>query len=138
VGLTRGTSRSHLVRAALEAMAYQVRDVVEQVREETGVALSELKVDGGAAANSWLMQFQADVVGARVGRPDIVETTALGAAGLAGLAAGVWSRAEDFLQARRYQWFEPQDGHEAGYAGWRRAVGAALAWSGAPDKGTLR
>jgi glycerol kinase len=141
VGLTRGTARSHLVRAALEAMAYQVRDVVERVREETGVALCELKVDGGAAANAWLMQFQADVVGARVGRPDVVETTALGAAGLAGLGAGVWTSADDFLQARRYQWFEPADPGEAGYAGWRRAVGAALSWSAGAaglDKGTLR
>ena len=89
VGITRGTTRGHLVRAALEAMAYQVRDVVERVREETGVALCELKVDGGAAANAWLMQFQADVVGAKVGRPDVVDTTALRAAALAALGAGI-------------------------------------------------
>ena len=129
VGITRGTARGHLVRAALEAMTYQVRDVVERVREETGVALCELKVDRGAAANAWLMQFQADVVGAKVGRPDVVETTALGAAGLAGLGAGLWATADEFLQARRYQWFEPAGHSEAAYAGWRRAIGAALTWS---------
>jgi glycerol kinase len=129
VGLTRGTSRAHLVRAALEAMAYSTRDVVDRMVEESGVGLTQLKVDGGAAANAWLMQFQADVLGVRVGRPDVVETTALGAAGLAGLATGVWGAAEEFLQARRYQWFEPRGREEAGYAGWQRAVRAALHWA---------
>jgi glycerol kinase len=138
VGLTRGTSRSHIVRAALEAMGYQVRDVVERVREETGVSLSELKVDGGAATNAWLMQFQADLLGVRVGRPDVVETTALGAAGLAGIGAGVWKSAGEFLQARHYQWFEPRRVEDAAYAGWRRAIKATLSWARGLDKESLR
>ena len=85
VGLTRGTSRAHLARAAIESMAFSVRDLMDAMVEASGVSLSELKTDGGAAANNWLMQFQADVLRVPVARPDMVETTALGAAGLAGL-----------------------------------------------------
>lgn len=137
VGLTRGTSRSHLVRAALEAMAFSTRDVVEHMAEASGVELRELKADGGAAANAWLMQFQADLLGVPVGRPDVVETTALGAAGLAGLAQGVWKRPEDFLEARRYQWFDPGPRPEAAYGQWRRAVAAALHWARDANKASL-
>src|SRR5690606_17280565 len=90
VGLTRGTGRAHLARAALEAMAYATRDVVDAMEADSGVAARELAVDGGVAQNDWLMQFLADVLGVPVRRPDVVETTALGAAGLAGLALGVW------------------------------------------------
>ena len=89
VGLTRGTGRAHLVRAALEAMAFSTQEVLDAMTADAGLALTELQVDGGAAANDWLMQFQADLLGVRVARPDLVETTALGAAGLAGLATGV-------------------------------------------------
>ena len=129
VGLTRGTSRAHLVRAALEAMAFSTRDVVDCMSHESGVRLAELKVDGGAAANAWLMQTQADLLGVRVGRPDVVETTALGAAGLAGLATGVWASAREFLAARAYRWFQPGPRPDAAYVGWQRAVAAALHWA---------
>jgi len=129
VGLTRGTGRPHLVRAALEAMAYSTREVVEQMAAESGVALTDLRVDGGAAANAWLMQFQADVLGVRVARPDVVETTALGAAGLAGVATGVWGSAADFGAGRRYQVFNPAAEPQGAYEGWRRAVETALHWA---------
>ncbi|MEE8191779.1 MAG: glycerol kinase GlpK [Gemmatimonadales bacterium] len=132
VGLTRGTGRAQLVRAALEAMAYGTREVAEAMTAVSGVAPRELKADGGAAANDWLMQFQADVLGARVARPDVVETTAVGAAGLAGLATGVWPEAERFLESRSYSWFEPGSRREEGYAGWRRAVDAVLHWARNP------
>ena len=132
VGLTRGTGRPHLVRAALEAMAYGTREVAESMTAVSGVTPHELKADGGAAANDWLMQFQADLLGARVARPDVVETTAVGAAGLAGLATGVWSAAERFLESRSYSWFEPGARRDEGYAGWRRAVDAALHWARSP------
>jgi len=132
VGLTRGTGRAHLVRAALEAMAYGTREVADAMTAVSGVAPRELKADGGAAANDWLMQFQADVLAARVARPDVVETTAVGAAGLAGLATGVWPEAERFLESRSYSWFEPGSRREEGYAEWRRAVDAALHWARNP------
>ena len=136
VGLTRGTTRAHLVRAALEAMAYSTRDVAESMAAACGVSLAELKADGGAAANDWLMQFQADVLGVRVARPDVVETTALGAAGLAGLATGVWRSSEAFLAGRSYRWFEPGREPAGGHAAWRRAVQATLHWARAvnPDE----
>ena len=138
VGLTRGTSRAHLVRAALEAMAFSTRDVVDRMSDESGVRLTELKVDGGAAANAWLMQVQADLLGVRVGRPDVVEITALGAAGLAGLATGVWRSAGEFLGARAYSWFQPGPRLDAAYVQWQRAVGAALHWArGGANKGSL-
>jgi glycerol kinase len=134
VGLTRGTGRAHLVRAALEAMAFSTQEVLDAMTADAGIGLTELQVDGGAAANDWLMQFQADLLGVRVARPDLVETTALGAAGLAGLATGLWGRAEDFLASRRFDRFDP--GAEAAAlrarAGeWRRAVQAAKQWAAA-------
>lgn len=130
VGLTRGTERAHLARAALEAMAYSTRDVLDAMATASGVALSRLKVDGGAAANDWLMAFQAAVLGVPVLRPDVVETTALGAAGLAGLATGVWSDAAEFVATRRYREFR-QAAHpeSSGYDGWRRATDTALFWA---------
>jgi glycerol kinase len=91
--------------------------------------LAELKADGGAAANDWLMQFQADVLGVPVARPDIVETTAMGAAGLAGIATGVWRDAGAFLAGRRYRRFEPKPGRDRGYQAWLRAVRTALYWA---------
>jgi glycerol kinase len=134
VGLTRGTARAHLVRAALEAMAYSTREVLEAMTADARVRLAALQVDGGAAANDWLMQFQADVLGVPVVRPDVVETTALGAAGLAGLGAGVWRAPEEFLAARRFTRFTPgTDARQAParMAQWRRAVSAVLAWAAA-------
>ncbi|HWJ22256.1 MAG TPA: glycerol kinase GlpK [Gemmatimonadaceae bacterium] len=141
VGLTRGTTRAHLVRAALEAMAYGTYDVMHVMRERQEAAsggasnagaFERLRVDGGATENGWLMQFQADVLGVPVERPDIIETTALGAAGLAGIATGVWPSAEAFIAARRFTRFMPAEGAcdaQAGIAGWHRAVHAALAWA---------
>jgi glycerol kinase len=130
VGLTRGTSRAHLARAAIEAMAYSTREVAEAMAGASGVRLGELKADGGAAANDWLMQFQADVLGVPVARPDLVETTALGAAALAGLATGVWPDTAAFLASREYRWFEPKRSREAVYEEWQRAVRTALYWAG--------
>jgi glycerol kinase len=133
VGLTRGTTRAHLVRAALEAMAYATRSVVDAMTAATGVPLKTLKVDGGATANDWLMAFQATVLGVSVHRPDVVESTALGAAGLAGLAAGVWSNAREFAETRRYVAFAPDAAlaHAAavGYREWERAVRSAVTWA---------
>ncbi len=132
VGLTRGTTPAHLARAALEAMAYATADVLGSMRTHGQVPFDRLRVDGGAAANDWLMQFQADVLGVPVERPDLVETTALGAAGLAGLAVGVWGTAEAFLGARRLTVFTPTADRAAvtaAYGGWRRAVRSALAWA---------
>jgi glycerol kinase len=133
VGLTRGTGRAHLVRAALEAMAYATHDVAEAMEGDAGVRLPELRVDGGAAANDWLMQFQADVLGLPVRRPAMVEMTARGAAGLAGLATGFWKSPEEFHAARPGETvFEPRIGdaeREALLAGWRRALAGARAWA---------
>jgi glycerol kinase len=131
VGITRGTTHAHFARAALEAMAYATYDVLGTMREQGGVPFDRLRVDGGATANDWLMQFQADVLGVPVERPDIVETTALGAAGLAGLAAGLWANGDEFLAGRQFARFIPSGSGSAtaGYAGWRRAVRGALAWA---------
>lgn len=132
VGLTRGTTQAHIARAALEAMAYGTADVLAGMREKGNVPLQLLRVDGGATANDWLMQFQSDVLGVPVERPDSIETTALGAAGLAGIACGVWPDADAFIAARRFTRFEPGAGRQvaqAGHAGWRRAVRATLAWA---------
>jgi glycerol kinase len=131
-GITRGTSRAHLVRAALEAMAYSTADLLVAMEGAGGVAVPALRVDGGAAANDWLMEFQADVLGIAVERPDMVETTALGAAGLAGMALGVWGSTAEFLAGRRFRRFEPHLSsaeRTSGLAGWHRAVKAALAWA---------
>jgi glycerol kinase len=137
VGLTRGTTRAHLVRAALEAMAYSTSDVLGLMRQRSGASFDCLRVDGGASRNDWLMQFQANVLDVPVERPDMIETTALGAAGLAGIAAGVWQDAGDFLATRDYDRFTPggdgardwQSRAREGAAGWARAVRAALAWA---------
>jgi glycerol kinase len=131
-GLTRGTSRAHLARAALEAMAFSSAELLEAMTSTEHLKVPALRVDGGAAANDWLMQFQADVLGIPVERPDLVETTALGAAGLAGLALDVWRSTEQFLRGRRFTRFDPvldAGSREALLSGWRRAVSAALAWA---------
>ncbi|HZA98612.1 MAG TPA: glycerol kinase GlpK [Gemmatimonadales bacterium] len=130
-GLTRGTTRAHLVRAALEAMAYSTAELLSTMARAGQLEVPALRVDGGAAANDWLMQFQADVLGIPIERPDMVETTALGAAGLAGLALGVWKSSREFVDCRKFTRFEPQMGREMRerlLAGWHRAVSAALAW----------
>ncbi|MCX7411358.1 MAG: glycerol kinase GlpK [Planctomycetales bacterium] len=133
VGLTRGTTKAHLARATLEAMACQTRDVLDAMQRDSGVPLAELQVDGGASDNNLLMQIQADLLPARVRRPVVQETTALGAAYLAGLAVGYWTDREDL----RRNWqldreFTPtMDAvpRERLYADWRRAVERSRAWS---------
>lgn len=131
-GITGGTRRAHLVRATLEAMAFGCADLLHAMADDTGVPLGTLRVDGGAAANDWLMQFQAGILGATVERPDVVDTTALGAGALAGLALGVWRSVEEFQAGRTYARFVPDRSaaeRELARAGWRRAVEASLAWA---------
>jgi glycerol kinase len=132
VGLTRGTTKAHLVRAALEAMAHASADLLGGVADDAGRPIEVLRVDGGAAANDWLMQFQADLLGVTVERPEVVETTALGAAGLAGLALGVWRSAGEFQQQRRFTRFTPRWSaaeRDRQRDAWARAVGATLNWA---------
>ena len=132
VGLTRGTTKAHIARAALEAIAYQTVDAVRAQRRASGERLEFLKADGGAVANAWLMQFQADVLGAPVIVPEISETTALGAAYLAGIATGLWGQdqvAEMWREAARY---EPQmgtDEREELLGRWSEAVGRSRGWA---------
>jgi glycerol kinase len=132
-GLTRGTTAGHLARAALEAIAFQVADVLEAMRQDAGVRISSLRVDGGASVNDTLMQFQADLLGVPVVRPRVSETTALGAAYLAGLGVGIWKSSEEL----RGQWqmdrmFEPampRSQVEQLRAGWRRALDRSRGWA---------
>ena len=126
VGLTRGTTKAHLARAALEAMAYQTADVLDAMRQDSGVALQSLRVDGGATSNDWLMQFQSDVLGVAVRRPQVQETTALGAAYLAGLATGVWSDLSDVAKnwqlQREFVPVMPSTQRDSLLKQWHRAV----------------
>lgn len=132
VGLTRGSGRAQIVRATLEGIAYQTRDIVTAMKADSGLDLSTLRVDGGATSNDFLLQFQSDILGVPVERPAVTETTALGAAYLAGLAVKFWDSRDEIEQ----QWqvdktFEPamsEDQRESLYAGWQRAVERAKAW----------
>ena len=132
VGLTRGANRNHIVRATLEALAYQARDVLDAMQKDSGLTLNEVKVDGGAVANNFLMQFQSDILNAKVTRPKVIETTAAGAAYLAGLAVGYWENLDSLrskLTADRT--FEPEMESEQRnklYKGWQRAVDRARQW----------
>jgi len=130
VGLTRGSGRDQLIRATLDSIAYQTRDVIDVMNRETGIAITELRVDGGAAANDVLMQFQADILGIPVVRPNLVETTAAGAAFLAGLGVGFWRDAAELERSwRRERLFEPDmdDGRRGElYDGWQKAVKQVL------------
>lgn len=132
VGVTRGTTREHLARAALESMAYQSRDVLDAMQQDSGIELKSLKVDGGASANNLLMQFQADLLGVPVDRPVVQETTALGAAYLAGLAVGFWKDQSDVTNNWALdQRFEPaaeRQSCDERYARWQKAVGRSLDW----------
>jgi glycerol kinase len=132
VGLTRGSGRAHLARAALEAIAYETVDAVRAQEAAAGARLEVLKADGGAVANGWLMQFQADVLGVPVVVPEIAETTALGAAFLAGIATGGWSReqvGEMWREGRRYEPRMGADERESLLAGWHRALGRSRDWA---------
>jgi glycerol kinase len=131
LGITRGTTKAHIARATLEAIAFQTRDAVAAMEAASGLTIRELCVDGGAATNDLLMQIQCDVLGVPVLRPLVTETTALGAACLAGVGAGVLDR--ETIEARRAveRRFEPAPDaalREAGYAQWRRAVQRSLGW----------
>ena len=130
VGLTRGATRAHIVRAALEAMAYQTRDVIECMQKDSGIKAKELRVDGGATRNDFLCQFQADILGIPVVRPVITETTALGAAYLAGLAVGFWKNdkeiAAQWQQEKRFEPKMKKGERESLYEGWKQAVARVL------------
>jgi glycerol kinase len=132
VGLTRGTTRAHLARAALESMCYQTRDVVEAMERDSGVRLKELRVDGGAVGNSFLMQFQADILGVPVEVPEVTETTAAGAAYLAGLAVGFLQDRREIATrrrvARRYEPRMSEAERERLQRRWLRAVERARDW----------
>ena len=133
LGLTRGAGRNHIIRASLEAIAYQTGDVLQAMEEDTGIRLRELRVDGGASANNFLMQFQADIVGRTIRRPMIRETTALGAAYLAGLATGVWSSLDDIRAQwtldKLYEPAMPEEQRQRLQAGWQKAVQRAKDWA---------
>jgi glycerol kinase len=132
VGLTRGSTRAHLARAALEAIAYQTVDAVRATEAASGFELTELRADGGATVNAWLMQFQADVLGVPVVLPEIAETTALGAAFLAGVGVGLWTVKDVAGGWRERRRFEPQmgaDHREQLLASWARALERARAWA---------
>ena len=134
IGLTRGSTKAHIARAALEAIAFQSAEVLEAMKSDSVVDLMELRVDGGGSNNNLMMQFQADILGVPVVRPKITETTALGAAYLAGLAVDYWRSTDDL----RDQWqvdrvFEPaisMDERTARMARWRKAVSRSLSWEG--------
>ena len=132
VGLTRGTNKNHIIRAALESIAYQTRDVLSAIREDSGINLSVLRVDGGASANNFLMQFQSDILGTEVSRPKTVETTALGAAYLAGLAVGFWKDlkelSKEWAEDKRFTPAMKEAERETLYAGWKKAVERSAGW----------
>ena len=133
VGLTRGVSKDHFIRAAVESLAYQTNDLISAMKEESGLDISSLKVDGGASANNFLMQFQADIIGAPVNRPVCVETTAMGAAYLAGLAVGYWTSKEDVKKNWAFdRIFKPEMSaadREEHIKGWKKAVKCSFGWA---------
>ncbi len=138
VGLTRGVNSNHIIRATLEGIAYQTRDVLDAMQADSGIKLANLRVDGGAVANNFLMQFQSDVLNTEVHRPKVTEVTALGAAYLAGLAVGFWDSLDE-LQGKAVidRTFEPHDDEEKRnrrYKGWKRAVKCAQTWSELHDE----
>ncbi|UTZ27222.1 glycerol kinase GlpK [Vibrio campbellii] len=138
VGLTRGVNSNHIIRATLEGIAYQTRDVLDAMQADSGIKLANLRVDGGAVANNFLMQFQSDVLNTEVHRPQVTEVTALGAAYLAGLAVGFWGSIDELQdKAVLDRTFEPHDDEEKRnrrYKGWKRAVKCAQTWSELHDE----
>jgi glycerol kinase len=132
-GLTRNTQMAHIARAAVDAMAYQTRDVLEAMLSDSQLPLKTLKVDGGAAANAMMLQFQADILNVTVRRPVVAETTALGAAYLAGLAVGYWDGFDDVTKNwaldREFQPSMDAEKRERFYAGWKKAVDRSLDWA---------
>lgn len=137
VGLTRGARKEHFIRATLESLAYQTQDVLEAMEKDSGITLKNLRVDGGASANDFLMQFQADIMNKEVLRPECIETTALGAAYLAGIATGFWKDKEDirknwFLE-KTFLPFMTQEMRQEKLKGWKRAVRCAIAYAKEED-----
>lgn len=132
VGLTRGAKRAHLIRATLESLAYQTNDVLKAMEEDSGIKLEALKVDGGACANNFLMQFQSDILGVQVDRPEVIETTALGAAYLAGLAVGYWKNKEEVVKnwaiSRSFTPELEDERRQELLNGWHKAVDRSLGW----------
>jgi glycerol kinase len=133
VGLTRGSSKDHIIRATLESIAYQSRDVLEAMEADSGIELKKMRVDGGAAMNDFLMQFQADILGSEVERPEINETTALGAAYLAGLAVGFWENKKELVKKwkkdKDFKSEMTEEKREKLYRGWKKAVERSKDWS---------
>ncbi len=133
LGITRGTKAAHIARAALESIAYQTMDVLKSMEADAGISIKELRVDGGATANNLLMQFQADLLNCRVVRPEITETTALGAAYLAGLTVGFWKDTDEIARMwkseKEFQPAAPSVAMQAGIDSWKQAVHAAQVWS---------
>ena len=133
VGLTRGTNRNQFIRAVVESMAYQTMDLIAAMERDSGMVLKELRVDGGASANGFLLQFQADILGKEILRPDCIETTALGAAYLAGLAVGYWKDQEEIRKngriSDRWKGRLNQEERKRKQSGWKRAVQCALFWA---------
>ena len=128
VGLTRGTTRAHLCRATLEGIAYQTADLIAAMERDAGQKIPALRADGGASVSDFLMQFQADLLGVPVERPAVVETTAWGAACLAGLGAGLWASPQEIPQARGGKVYTPQTRRGREYRQWKRALERAKAW----------
>ena len=132
VGLTRGVNRAHIARAVLESITYQMTDLLEAMSGDSGIEIADLRVDGGASVSNIMLQIQADMAQTKVDRPKTVETTALGAAYLAGLAVGVWDSLEDIEANREVdRIFEPQMSMEERnriYAGWKKAVERSMNW----------
>ena len=132
LGLTRGANKNHIIRATLESIAYQTKDVLKAMEEDSGIKLNGLKVDGGAAANNFLMEFQADILGESVKRPTVLETTALGAAYLAGLAVGFWENKNEIKQKwvldKEFTPNMPKEERDKKYAGWLKAVERTKKW----------
>ena len=140
VGLTRGAAKGHLIRATLESLAYQTQDVLEAMEKDSGIHLKNLRVDGGASANDFLMQFQADIMNKEVLRPECIETTALGAAYLAGIAVGFWKDKEDIRSnwslERTFLPFMTKQDREERLKGWERAVRCAISYA-AQDEASM-
>src|SRR5687768_14597932 len=131
-GLTRDTGKDHIIKATLESLAYQTKDILNAMEEDAGITLAALKVDGGASANNILMQFQADILGTPVERPEVIESTAMGAAYLAGIHVGLW-RKEDIIRNRKVQkTFKPEMDDASRiklYNGWKKAVQRTMKWT---------
>ena len=133
VGLTRGVSKAHIVRATLESLAYQTSDVLTAMEEDSGINLHALKVDGGACVNNFLMQFQSDLLNVQVDRPKVIETTALGVAYLAGLATHYWKNQEDIITnwsiSKSFTPHMEETTRQKLLSGWKKAISKASNWS---------